>query len=475
MTKSSQKNARTVEKNKNQSERNIAKTRSPWARLIHHIQWHHQILTKQCAHCGKQPESQSERNIVKTRSPWARLIHHIQWHHQIFTKKCAHCGKQPESQSERNIVNTRSPWARLICHIQWHHQILTKQCAHCGNQLESQSERNIMKAKSPWARLIQHIQWHHQILTKPCTHCAEHKRTQSNSCATNRKSHCARSIQHTSHWHHQILTKPCAHCVKQNSIHLSWHQQQITLCTAQSAQNGKYKRIGSQNESWTRWERDANEIQGLHLATPVLAQKGMQQRLLSIYLSNPIYLSIYLSLALYLSLSVCLSLCLSLSLSVSLSLCLSLSLSLSVSLSVCLSGWLAVCLSICFAASLTFRAPASAFFYLFSRPLFYSSLLCFSSFQILRSLTPKLPLKKKIYIYIYPFHSLPHSDWWRPEAMWPSLQHLQPSPNTAGTQTLSTSPHIQKYQKSSRTWGNPAGTQDATRFGRVPRVRASTQ
>ena len=59
--------------------------------------------------------------------------------------------------------------------------------------------------------------------------------------------------------------------------------------------------------------------------------------------------------------------------------------------------------------------------------------------------------------------------------MWPSLQHLQPSPNTAGTQTLSTSPHIQKYQKSSKTWGNPAGTQDATRFGRVPRVRASTQ
>ena len=59
--------------------------------------------------------------------------------------------------------------------------------------------------------------------------------------------------------------------------------------------------------------------------------------------------------------------------------------------------------------------------------------------------------------------------------MWPSLQHLQPSPNTAGTQTLSTSPHIQNYQKSSKTCGNHAGTQDATRFGRVPRVRASTQ
>ena len=94
-----------------------------------------------------------------------------------------------------------------------------------------------------------------------------------------------------------------------------------------SAQNGKYKRIGSQNESWTRWERDPG--------------------------------------------SACLSVC----------------------LAVWLSGWLAVCLSICFATSLTFSAPVSAFFYLFSRPLFYSSLLCFSSFQIVGSLTPKFPLK----------------------------------------------------------------------------------
>ena len=32
------------------------KSKSPWALLIYHIQWHHQILTRQCAHCGKQLE-----------------------------------------------------------------------------------------------------------------------------------------------------------------------------------------------------------------------------------------------------------------------------------------------------------------------------------------------------------------------------------------------------------------------------------
>ena len=94
-----------------------------------------------------------------------------------------------------------------------------------------------------------------------------------------------------------------------------------------------------------------------------------------------------------------------------------------------------------------------------SLPLFYSSLLCFSSFHIVGLLDPKLPLN------IYTFQSLPHSDWW---------QHLQPSPNTAGTQTLSTSYNIQKITKSTKTWQNPVGTQNGTSFGRAARVRAST-
>ena len=95
-----------------------------------------------------------------------------------------------------------------------------------------------------------------------------------------------------------------------------------------------------------------------------------------------------------------------------------------------------------------------------SLPLFYSSLLCFSSFHIVGLLDPKLPLD------VYAFQSLPHSDWW---------QHLQPSPNTAGTQTLSTSYNIQKITKSTKTWQNPVGTQNGTSFGRVARVSASTQ
>ena len=95
-----------------------------------------------------------------------------------------------------------------------------------------------------------------------------------------------------------------------------------------------------------------------------------------------------------------------------------------------------------------------------SLPLFYSSLLCFSSFHIVGLLDPKLPLD------VYAFQSLPHSDWW---------QHLQPSPNTVGTQTLSTSYNIQKITKSTKTWQNPVGTQNGTSFGRAARVRASTQ
>ena len=71
------------------------------------------------------------------------------------------------------------------------------------------------------------------------------------------------------------------------------------------------------------------------------------------------------------------------------------------------------------------------------------SLLCFSSVHIVGRLTPTLPLNIS-----YIFQSLPHSDWW---------QHLQPSPNTAGTQTLSTSCNIQKITKSTKTWQKPCG------------------
>ena len=49
------------------------------------------------------------------------------------------------------------------------------------------------------------------------------------------------------------------------------------------------------------------------------------------------------------------------------------------------------CIRICFLLTL-------------SLPLFYSSLLCFSSFHIVGLLDPKLPLN------IYTFQSLPHSD-----------------------------------------------------------------
>ena len=97
------------------------------------------------------------------------------------------------------------------------------------------------------------------------------------------------------------------------------------------------------------------------------------------------YLSIYLS--------VCLSFFLSVFLSIYLTIYLSIYPSIIINLSTYLSLFIYHYLSLCFAASLTFRAPVSAFFYLLSRPLFYSSLLCFSSFQIVGSLTPKLPLK----------------------------------------------------------------------------------
>ena len=160
------------------------------------------------------------------------------------------------------------------------------------------SIRNIMKAKSPWARLIQHIQWHHQILTRPCGHCVKQK----------------------------------------SSIHLSCHQQQITLCTAHSAQNGKYKRIGSQNESWTRWERDPGSASG----NPGAGPKGMQQRLLSIYLS--VRLSVCLSAWLSVCLSVCPSVCLSVFLSIYLTIYLSIypSISLSIFRSIYLSTYLSI-------------------------------------------------------------------------------------------------------------------------------------
>ena len=32
----------------------------------------------------------AKSHSTKNKSPWARLIHHIQWHHRILTKLCAH-------------------------------------------------------------------------------------------------------------------------------------------------------------------------------------------------------------------------------------------------------------------------------------------------------------------------------------------------------------------------------------------------
>ena len=264
-------------------------------------------------------------------------------------------------------------------------------------------------SKSHCARLIHHIQWHHQTLTKPNAQCCKTQKKRSDSHATNSKSHCARLIQHT-HWHHQVLAKPCPHCVEhtENSFQFSHQRQQITLCTAHSTHQPlthqpqvthhsmeNLREKGIWTRCWTRSEWDGNEIQALHLAT------------FPFFLPQPHIIG----------------------------------------------------KNTMFHGLPKISCARIRFLLTLSLPLFYSSLLCFSSFHIVGLLDPKLPLN------IYTFQSLPHSDWW---------QHLQPSPNTAGTQTLSTSYNIQKITKSTKTWQNPVGTQNGTSFGRAARVRAST-
>ena len=88
-----------------------------------------------------------------------------------------------------------------------------------------------------------------------------------------------------------------------------------------------------------------------------------------------------------------------------------------------------------------------------SLPLFYSSLLCFSSFHIVGLLDPKLPLN----IYTFQVSRIVIDD-----------------STFSPTQTLSTSYNIQKITKWTKTWQNPVGTQNGTSFGRAARVRAST-
>ncbi len=71
-----------------------------------------------------------------------------------------------------------------------------------------------------------------------------------------------------------------------------------------------------------------------------------------------------------------------------------------------------------FATFLTFRAPVSSFFWLFpflsATLVFYSSLLCFSSFHIVGSLTSKFPSKIfTFYTFMVSYFTLIHWAQWR--------------------------------------------------------------
>ena len=79
----------------------------------------------------------AKTHTTNSKSQWARLIQHIHWHHQILTKPGPHCVKQKETQSNSHTANSKSQWARLIQHIHWHHQVLTKPCAHCVEHQEN--------------------------------------------------------------------------------------------------------------------------------------------------------------------------------------------------------------------------------------------------------------------------------------------------------------------------------------------------
>ena len=389
----------------------------------------------------------AKTHTTNSKSHCARLIQHIHWHHQTLTKPCAHGVKHKDSSFQ--LSHQRQQITLCTAHLT--HQPLTSPNLNQTMRTLCRTPRKFIPILAPTT--ANHTV--HSSFSTPATditnlnktmrtRCKTTKTVHSNSHTNDSKSHCARLIQHTSHWHHQTLTKPCAHGVKhkENSFQLShqrqqiilctahsahqpltspslnqtmrtlcgtpkkshsnshtndskWHcAQQITLCTAHSSQHRKCKRRRNQNEMLneigTRWERDPGSASGnlsLFLPQPQIIGKNTFHDFPKISRTR-----------------------------------------------------------ICFLLTL-------------SLPLFYSSLLCLSSVHIVGFLTPKLPLN------IYTFQSLPRSDW---------QQHLQPSPNTAGTQTVCTSYNIQNITKPTNTWQNPAGTQNGTSFGRSARVRAST-
>ena len=67
----------------------------------------------------------AKSHSTKSKSSWARLIHHIQWHHQILTKQCAHCGHADfkyitsHSKLSKIIKNMRKPCGHAGCHEIW--------------------------------------------------------------------------------------------------------------------------------------------------------------------------------------------------------------------------------------------------------------------------------------------------------------------------------------------------------------------
>ena len=64
----------------------------------------------------------AKSHSTKSKSPWARLIHHIQWHHRILTKQCGHAEFNcitSHSKISKNIKNMRKPCGHAGCHEIW--------------------------------------------------------------------------------------------------------------------------------------------------------------------------------------------------------------------------------------------------------------------------------------------------------------------------------------------------------------------
>ena len=271
----------------------------------------------------------------------------------------------------------------------------------------------------------------HAIYPKLTPLLRARRKTESHAIAkthtTNSKSQCARLIQHI-HWQHQTVTKPCAHCVKhkENSFQLSHQRQQITLCTAHSAHQPLTSPSRNQTmRTLCRTPRKFIPTLTSHCARLIQHTSHWHHQVLTKPCAHCVeHQEIHLA-----------------------------------TFPLFLPQPQIIGKNTMFHDFPKISRNRVCFLLTLSLPLFYSPLLCFSSVHIVGLLTPKLRLN------IYTFQSLPHSDWW---------QHLQPSPNTAGTQTLSTSYNIQKITKSTKIWQNPAGTQNGTSFGRAARVRAST-